>query len=211
MLRRRRRPGIFVFCRRREPLCGNERRWPCIATSTGWAGNGPSPATASRRAIRSRRANSISRPAGYGKTACWKPCARKWLNIEDFDQGARGCAQVLSGAARKGRAASREGRPACGRRFGPERNSVEATGFGRGGFEPTGLERKPRRAAETAGSNIRHAGRGLAGKIRATNGAIRIEAITGVGGRCEGQIAFESQYRGSSSGSFTLTGSSFSK
>ena len=52
-----------IFRKRRMP-------WPCIATSTGWANNGRSPATASRPAIRSRRASSISRPPGYGRTAC---------------------------------------------------------------------------------------------------------------------------------------------
>ena len=78
----------------------NESKWRCIATSTGLAGNGRSPVMACRRAIRSRRGSSTSRPRGYGTTMCWKACGpSKWFNVEDFDKALSDRARTLSGAA----------------------------------------------------------------------------------------------------------------
>jgi hypothetical protein len=78
------------YCERGAPLylrfaCGQEaflrnehRKWPCIATSIGWADNGLSPVSDCRQSIRSKRANSTP---DYGKTAHCKACGPRGGSI----------------------------------------------------------------------------------------------------------------------------------
>ena len=81
------RPGIFVFCLRRPPLSETKIEM-ALHRDIYWVGRQWAVTGYGIQACdQKQKGSSISRPPGYGKTACWKACAREtWLNVEDFDK-----------------------------------------------------------------------------------------------------------------------------
>ena len=86
-------------------------KWRCIATSIGWGGNGPSPATACRRCDQKQKGTVRHRGrAAVGRRSGRKPARQAMAQRRGFRQGARDRTRAVSGAA--GRRCATEAR-AC--------------------------------------------------------------------------------------------------